>query len=201
MRKIKSKNNFDDINKSIILVGAIFIVALIIGTYLNKFWPQYEEVMIGSINNLKDVYKSDISLMNIIMTNLKSDFKLMLGISIFTLFIITFPISMLIFIFKGISIGYTINSIILVLKTSGISMVLLSFIKNVATIPGMIVLLIISINYGKEILRELNQKRKDKLIFLGSRYMLNALIISSITVFAQVILNCSFIWIIKFLVK
>ena len=199
MRKINKNHN--DLNNDILKIGILFIVFVIIGTYLNKIWPQYQDIGIDSINKLKESYSSNIPLTDIILINLKSDILLMLGILIFNLFVITFPISICIALIKGMSIGYIINSTIIGFGLNGISIVLLSIIKNSIMIIGIVVLLIVSKEYIGTILKNHKKLDKEQILFLSSRYIINALIISCITVIIQAILNSAFIWIVKFFIK
>ena len=113
LRGTYNKNYFREINKQLIIIGLIFLTSVVMGTYLNKIWPDYQSKIVNSINPIVEYYSSKISVRNIVMANLKSDISFMLGISLTALTVITFPLALLIFLLKGISMGYTINSIIL----------------------------------------------------------------------------------------
>jgi len=125
----------------------------------------------------------------------------MISISIFTLLVVTFPAVFIIFMIKGLSIGYTINSIIIALKFKAAKMIFIILLKNLIIIPGGIMLALISFNYLKEAIYELKKGKKENILFLGKRYLLNSIIVLAITVGLQSILNTISIGIIKFLVR
>ena len=193
LRGTYKKSYFREINKQLIVIGLIFLTAVVIGTYLNKMWPDYQ----GNIVN-----SSKISIKNIVLANLKSDISFMMYISLSTLFVVTFPITLILFIVKGISMGYTINSVILAMKLKSIKFILITTFKNLIIILGTIILILISINYIKEMVLEFKKSRnRSKMIFLFSRYILNSIIVLAITIGLQVLLNTLIISIIKFLVR
>lgn len=204
MRKTYVKKAYyEELNKKIILIGVVFVVFVLIGTFLNKIWPGHETIAIDSVKQIEEYYSSssNIQIKNIILSNLKLDFKFIAVIGILNLLVITFPISILIFMLKGVSIGYTINSCILLLKAKSIKIVLVSLIKNFAIIPGAIILIVISINYMKEFLKEFEYKNKKNMMFLFKRYLLNLIIVISASLLVQVLLNFVFINILQFLVR
>lgn len=202
LRGTYNKNYFREINKQLIIVGVIFLTAVVIGTYLNKIWPDYQSEIVTSVNPIVEYYSSKISVKNIVIANLKSDISFMMGISLTALVVVTFPIGLLIFLLKGISMGYTINSIILAMKLKSIKFVLITISKNLIIIVGSIILILISINYIKQILFEFRKnKNKNTLIFLFLRYILNSIIVLAITISLQALLNTVIISIIKFLVR
>ena len=202
LRGTYNKNYFREINKQLIIIGLIFLTSVVMGTYLNKIWPDYQSKIVNSINPIVEYYSSKISVRNIVMANLKSDISFMLGISLTALTVITFPLALLIFLLKGISMGYTINSIILAMKLKSIKFILITISKNLIIILGSIILILISINYIKQIVFELRKNRnKNTIIFLFSRYILNSIIVLAITIGLQALLNTVIISIIKFLVR
>ncbi|SRR5699024_990753 len=202
LRRTYRKNYFREINKQIIIIGVIYLTAVVIGTYLNKMWPDYQGNIVNSINPIVEYYNSKISIKNIVLANLKSDIYFLMSISISTLLIVTFPIALILFIVKGISMGYTINSVILAMKLKSIKFIFITISKNLIIILGAIILILISINYIKEIILEFNKNRNiNKIIFLFSRYLLNSIIVLVITISLQVLLNALIISIIKFLVR
>ena len=202
LRRTYRKNYFREINKQIIIIGVIYLTAVVIGTYLNKMWPDYQGNIVNSINPIVEYYNSKISIKNIVLANLKSDIYFLMSISISTLLIVTFPIALILFIVKGISMGYTINSVILAMKLKSIKFIFITISKNLIIILGAIILILISINYMKEIILEFNKNRNiNKIIFLFSRYLLNSIIVLVITISLQVLLNALIISIIKFLVR
>ena len=98
--------------------------------------------------------------------------------------------------------GYTINSIILAMKLKSVKLIFITIFKNLIIILGSVILILISINYIKQIIIEFKKSRdKSKLIFLFSRYILNSIIVLAITIGLQVLLNTLIISIIKFLVR
>ena len=201
LRGTYKKSYFREINKQLIVIGLIFLTAVVMGTYLNKIWPDYQSKIINSINPIIEYYNSKISVKNIVIANLKSDIVFMVFISLGMLMVVTFPIALLIFLVKGISMGYTINSIILAMKLNGIKFILITISKNLIIIVGSIILILVSINYIKEVIFEFNRKKdKNKIIFLVSRYVLNSIIVLAITISLQTLLNTVIISIIKFLV-
>ena len=202
MRGTYNKNYFREINKQLIVIGLIFLTSVVMGTYLNKIWPDYQSKIINSINPIIEYYNSKISVKNIVIANLKSDIVFMVFISLGMLMVVTFPIALLIFLVKGISMGYTINSIILAMKLNSIKFILITISKNLIIIVGSIILILVSINYIKEVIFEFNRKKdKNKIIFLVSRYVLNSIIVLAITISLQTLLNTVIISIIKFLVR
>ena len=202
LRRTYRKNYFREINKQIIIIGVIYLTAVVIGTYLNKMWLDYQGNIVNSINPIVEYYNSKISIKNIVLANLKSDIYFLMSISISTLLIVTFPIALILFIVKGISMGYTINSVILAMKLKSIKFIFITISKNLIIILGAIILILISINYIKEIILEFNKNRNiNKIIFLFSRYLLNSIIVLVITISLQVLLNALIISIIKFLVR
>ncbi|WP_296645102.1 hypothetical protein [Romboutsia sp. 13368] len=201
MRGTYNKHYFREINKQLIIIGLIFLTAVVMGTYLNKIWPDYQSKIVTSVNPIVEYYSSNISVRNIVMANLKSDISFMMGISLTALLVVTFPLALLNFLLKGISMGYTINSIILAMKLKSIKFILITISKNLIIIVGSIILILISINYIKEIVFELKKnKNKSNIKFLFSRYILNSIIVLAITIGLQALLNTVIISIIKFLV-
>jgi len=202
LRKTYRKNNFKELSRQIIIIGFILVISVILGTYLNKMWPSYQNKIVDNINPFIEYYNnSSINLKSTIITNLKSDTSFMFKIIILSLLVVTFPIAIIIFILKGVSIGYTINSIILTLKFKSIKMFFITFIKNIIIVPGAIILLVISFNYFKDIINEIKKHKKDNIPFLLKRYLLNSIIVLAISLILQLLLNTISISIIKFLVR
>ncbi|MGL5327942.1 MAG: stage II sporulation protein M [Peptostreptococcaceae bacterium] len=204
MRKTYMKKvYFEELNKKIAVIGILFILFVLLGTFLNKMCPGYENIVMDSVNEIEKYYssRSSIEIKNVILSNLKLDFKFIALIGILNLLVITFPISILIFMLKGVSIGYTINSCILLLKAESMNIVFISLVKNFAIIPGAIILMVISINYLQEIIKEFKYKNNKNMIFLLKRYLLNLVIVISVSLIVQVLLNFIFINILQFLVR
>lgn len=201
MRKTYRKNNFESLNKQIIIIGLAFILFAIVGAYLNKIWDFDSYSILNSVNPIIDYYDSDIDVIKTIISNLKSDVYFMSSICVCALFIILVPIMIINFMLKGLSIGYTINSCILALKLKSIKMIFLILLKNIIIIPGTIILMIVSFSYVKVMIDSYKKKNRENMLFLGKRYLLNGIIIIAITVVLQLILNTISINIIKFLAR
>ncbi|MGL4912184.1 MAG: stage II sporulation protein M, partial [Romboutsia sp.] len=147
MRRTYRKGNFKELNKHIIIIGVVFIAFIILGTYLNKIWPSSQTSIIENINPSVEYYNSKSGTTEAVISNLKSDTMFMASISICTLLVVTFPIVVIIFMLKGLSMGYTINSTILALKFESMKMIFIILFKNIVIIPGAIILALISLNY------------------------------------------------------
>ena len=95
MRKtIRRKDNLR-VSKEIIYLGIIFIIFIAIGTYLNKIFSNGQDIVLDSINNLNDYYSqgSNINISAVIFSNLRENIIFLGSIVLFSLFILTFPIS------------------------------------------------------------------------------------------------------------
>lgn len=202
MRKTYRKDSFRELNVQILIIGILFIVALGIGAYLNKIWPNYQHIIIDNINPSIEYYSdSSLGIKETVMSNLKVDTIFMVSIALLSIFVVTFPITVLVIMLKGMSIGYTINSIILTLKLKSFKMVGITLLKNIIIVPGAIILVLISFNYFKEVMYEFKKGKKDNILFLLKRYLLNVIIVVAITLGLQLALNALSVSIIKFLVR
>lgn len=202
LRGTYKKSYFREINKQLIVIGLIFLISVVIGTYLNKIWYDCQTYISDFINPIIEYYNSKISIKNIVLANLKSDLLFMIYISFSTLLVVTFPITLILFTLKGISMGYTINSILLTMKLKSIKLIFITISKNLIIILGATIIILISTRYIKDIVSEFKRNRnKNKIIFLFSRYILNSIIVLAITIGLQVLLNTLIISIIKFLVR
>lgn len=197
MRVKYIRKDLKNINDQILILGGIFIISLLFGTFLNKIWPSYSQNILNDLNLTVEHYSKDISIIENVILNLKSDFLYMISISVFFTFVISFPVSIIFFIIKGVSIGYTINTVILALKFSSFKMVFLTVFKNIILVPGMIILLVISINHIKELSLQVNKKRKENIVFLSKRYLINAVLISIGVVLLQSVVNILSIAVVK----
>ena len=199
----RRKIYYEELNKKIILIGILFMVFVLLGTSLNKYFNGYEDIIISLVNSIESYYssKDSIEIGNIILSNFKLDFKFITSIGILNLLVATFPLAIIIFMLKGMSIGYTINSCILLLKSKSIKLIFVVLVKNFAIIPGTIMLVLVSFNYIKEILKELKYKNTKSIYFLMRRYLLNLGIIMVVTLLTQVLLNFIFINILQFIVR
>ena len=197
MRLKYNKRNLRKINNEIILLGLFFILSLLIGTFLNKIWSSYNIKALDNLNQMINHYNNDILVFENILPNFKSDLIFMIGISISSFLFLTFPFSIILFRVKGISIGYTINTIIISLKLKSFKLFFITILKNIIIVPGIIILLIFSINHIKEVFLQIKSKRKDNISFLSKRYIINALLISFSICFIQGLVNILFILFIK----
>ena len=199
----RRKIYYEELNKKIILIGILFMIFILLGTSLNKYLNGYEDIIISLVNSIENYYssKDNIEIGNIILSNFKLDFKFISLIGILNLLVVTFPLAIIIFMLKGMSIGYTINSCILLLKSKSIKLIFVALVKNFAIIPGTIILVLVSFNYIKEILKEVKYKNTKKIYFLMRQYLLNLAIIMVVTLLTQVLLNFIFINILQFIVR
>lgn len=179
----------EQMNKEVLIVSLVFMVFVIMGACINKFYPDAQYAIASNISGANEYYSSSISFKNTLMSNLKVDIMFLVGIAICTLSIVLLPISIGIFILKGLSIGYTINSLVLGLKISSTKIILITLFKSLIILPGILILSIISVKYILEIRNEISKNNKSKLSFLVKRYTLNSAIIIIVTASAQLIIN------------
>lgn len=203
MRRTIRKRDSLKISKEIMYLSIIFIIFVLIGTYLNKIVLNGQDIVLDSINDLNNYYSqgSNINVRAVVFYNLRENIFFLGSIVIFTLFVFTFPLAIISFLLKGVSIGYTINSFILLIKLKSIKMILIMVIKNFIIIPGAILLLAISFYYIKNIYEEYKKGRKEGILFLGKRYLLNGIIVIIICTVVQLLLNTISIGILQFLVR
>ena len=203
MRRTIRKRDSLKISKEIMYLSIIFIIFVLIGTYLNKIVLNGQDIVLDSINDLNNYYSqgSNINVRDVVFSNLRENIFFLGSIVIFTLFVFTFPLAIISFLLKGVSIGYTINSFILLIKLKSIKMILIMVIKNFIIIPGAILLLAISFYYIKNIYEEYKKGRKEGILFLGKRYLLNGIIVIIICTVVQLLLNAISIGILQFLVR
>lgn len=203
MRRTIRKRDSLKISKEIIYLSIIFIIFVLVGTYLNKIFLNGQDIVLDSINDLNNYYSqgSNINVRAVVFSNLRENIFFLGSIVIFTLFVFTFPLAIISFLLKGVSIGYTINSFILLIKLKSIKMILIMVIKNFIIIPGAILLLAISFYYIKNIYEEYKKGRKEGILFLGKRYLLNGIIVIIICTVVQLLLNTISIGILQFLVR
>ena len=203
MRRTIRKRDSLKISKEIMYLSIIFIIFVLIGTYLNKIVLNGQDIVLDSINDLNNYYSqgSNINVRAVVFSNLRENIFFLGSIVIFTLFVFTFPLAIISFLLKGVSIGYTINSFILLIKLKSIKMILIMVIKNFIIIPGAVLLLAISFYYIKNIYEEYKKGRKEGILFLGKRYLLNGIIVIIICTVVQMLLNAISIGILQFLVR
>lgn len=189
MRRLNKRNMLDKINKEIIFISSLFMVFVIIGSLLNKFFPQYSDVISEKVSYTANYYNSDVNLKEILISNLKMDLSFLLIMAIGTMTVILSPIAIVVFAIKGLSIGYTINSFIIAMKLSSFKIVLITLIKFVVVLPGMLILALISFKYLFEAIYEIKKKNKSNCVYLMKRYLINSTLIIMGTIFVQTILN------------
>ena len=127
----KKRNIFEVLNNEIIIISVIFIIFVVIGACINKFYPEAQNSIAINVSGANEYYSSDVNLKNILISNLKSDILFLSGIAICTLTIVLLPISIGIFILKGLAIGYTINSVVLALKINSLKIILITLAKSI----------------------------------------------------------------------
>lgn len=197
MRVKYDRKELKNINSQIIIMGIIFVLSVFLGSFLNKMWPSYSQNAINDLNLTIEYYSQDVSLISNVFINLKVDFIYLIAMSILSVVVILFPFSILLFIIKGVSIGYTMNSMILSLKLMSFKMVFLTISKNIIIIPGMIIIIIVTIKYFREVKVQFDKKRKANILFLSKRYLINTLLISLVIVISQALINFCFMGLLK----
>lgn len=195
----KKRNIFEVLNNEIIIISVIFIIFVVIGACINKFYPEAQNSIAINVSGANEYYNSDVNLKNILISNLKSDILFLSGIAICTLTIALLPISIGIFILKGLAIGYTINSVVLALKINSLKIILITLAKSIIILPGILILSIVSLKYITHIVNEIRKNNRSKIAFLCKRYALNSSIIIIITTSSQFIINAISIATLKFL--
>lgn len=189
MRRINRRTTLDKISKDMIIISSLFILFVILGSLLNKIFPQYTEVISNNITYTNSYYDSGMKIKEVLMSNFKIDLSLLAGMSICTLSIILAPIALIIFAVKGLSIGYTINTFIIAMKASSFKMLCVTLIKFSIVLPGMIILALISLKYFEEFIKNVRKQNKTNCTYLMKRYIINSFLIIMISVSAQTILN------------
>ncbi|NMS88967.1 hypothetical protein HGQ85_03425 [Clostridioides difficile] len=201
MRRTYRKNDFRELNRQIIIIGLLFMMSIVIGSYINKILPGSSDNILNNINPAVEYYNLNLNIKETVIQNLKSDGIFMGSIALLSLFVVTIPAVIVVFVLKGMSIGYTINSFILALKFKSAKMILIILFKNLIIIPCAIILTLISLSYFKEMVYEFKKNNRKNMQFLIKRYILNIIIIIALSLGLQLILNTASIGIIKFLVK
>ncbi|WP_236733010.1 stage II sporulation protein M [Clostridioides difficile] len=169
MRRTYRKNDFRELNRQIIIIGLLFMMSIVVGSYINKILPGSSNNILNNINPAVEYYNLNISIKDTVIQNLKSDAIFMGSIALLSLFVVTIPAVLVAFVLKGMSIGYTINSCILALKFKSIKMILIILFKNLIIIPCAIILALISLSYFKEMVYEFKKKNRKNMQFLIKR--------------------------------
>lgn len=201
MRKTLRRNMYCKSNERLIFISFIFVLFIIVGAFLNKVYGNEIDSVSKEINALISYYNNNeaINMKDILLLNLAEYIRYLGLIGIFSLFFVTYPLAIIVFILKAVSIGYTINSCFLLLKFKSLKICILMLLKNIIVIPFSIILIMISIEYIKNISKELKKQDKESILFLVKRFLLNLVIIILISVVIQSILNIVSVRIIQFL--
>lgn len=195
------KKDFYKRNKSLIIISIIFIIFVIVGSYLNKMDSSNLDNISNQIGKISSYYDGNINKKDFIFTNIKEYIRYLGLIGLGTLFFFTYPVAIIVFIVKAMSIGYTINTSIILLGFSSFKMCIIVFLKNIIIVPMSIILIELSIGYIKSVYKQLKKNRQDSIVSLGKEFVLNLIIIMCASIILQSILNIISISIIQFLAR
>ena len=195
------KKDFYKRNKSLIIISIIFIIFVIVGSCLNKMDSSNLDNISNQIGKISSYYDGNINKKDFIFTNIKEYIRYLGLIGLGTLFFFTYPVAIIVFILKAMSIGYTINTSIILLGFSSFKMCIIVFLKNIVIVPMSIILIELSIGYIKSVYKQLKKNRQDSIVSLGKEFVLNLRIIMCASIILQSILNIISISIIQFLAR
>ena len=195
------KKDFYKRNKSLIIISIIFIIFVIVGSCLNKMDSSNLDNISNQIGKISSYYDGNINKKDFIFTNIKEYIRYLGLIGLGTLFFFTYPVAIIVFIVKAMSIGYTINTSIILLGFSSFKMCIIVFLKNIVIVPMSIILIELSIGYIKSVYNQLKKNRQDSIVSLGKEFVLNLIIIMCASIILQSILNIISISIIQFLAR
>ena len=195
------KKDFYKRNKSLIIISIIFIIFVIAGSCLNKMDSSNLDNISNQIGKISSYYDGNINKKDFIFTNIKEYIRYLGLIGLGTLFFFTYPVAIIVFIVKAMSIGYTINTSIILLGFSSFKMCIIVFLKNIVIVPMSIILIELSIGYIKSVYKQLKKNRQDSIVSLGKEFVLNLIIIMCASIILQSILNIISISIIQFLAR
>lgn len=195
------KKDFYKRNKSLIIISIIFIIFVIVGSCLNKMDSSNLDNISNQIGKISSYYDGNINKKDFIFTNIKEYIRYLGLIGLGTLFFFTYPVAIIVFIVKAMSIGYTINTSIILLGFSSFNMCIIVFLKNIFIVPMSIILIELSIGYIKSVYKQLKKNRQDSIVSLGKEFVLNLIIIMCASIILQSILNIISISIIQFLAR
>ena len=195
------KKDFYKRNKSLIILSIIFIIFVIVGSCLNKMDSSNLDNISNQIGKISSYYDGNINKKDFIFTNIKEYIRYLGLIGLGTLFFFTYPVAIIVFIVKAMSIGYTINTSIILLGFSSFKMCIIVFLKNIVIVPMSIILIELSIGYIKSVYKQLKKNRQDSIVSLGKEFVLNLIIIMCASIILQSILNIISISIIQFLAR
>jgi stage II sporulation protein M len=180
------------------IVGVLFVISIAIGTYLNKLIPNSGDI-IEKLAPTVNYYNSQMSVVSTVTTNLKSDLLYIGILSVLALFVVTMPVAVAVFLLKGLSLGYTINSCIIALGAKSTGLVIVLIMKNFVIIPGSVILLVIALNYMREVVNRVHRSSSKKVSYLSKRYAINAIILIIFCTGLQALLNAVCVFGVKFL--
>ena len=195
------KKDFYKRNKSLIIISIIFIIFVIVGSCLNKMDSSNLDNISNQIGKISSYYDGNINKKDFIFTNIKEYIRYLGLIGLGTLFFFTYPVAIIVFIVKAMSIGYTINTSIILLGFSSFKRCIIVFLKNIVIVPMSIILIELSIGYIKSVYKQLKKNRQDSIVSLGKEFVLNLIIIMCASIILQSILNIISISIIQFLAR
>ena len=195
------KKDFYKRNKSLIIISIIFIIFVIVGSCLNKMDSSNLDNISNQIGKISSYYDGNINKKDFIFTNIKEYIRYLGLIGLGTLFFFTYPVAIIVFIVKAMSIGYTINTSIILLGFSSFKMCIIVFLKNIVIVPMSIILIELSIGYIKSVYKQLKKNRQDSIVSLGKEFVLNLVIIMCASIILQTVLNIISISIIQFLAR
>ena len=195
------KKDFYKRNKSLIIISIIFIIFVIVGSCLNKMDSSNLDNISNQIGKISSYYDGNINKKDFIFTNIKEYIRYLGLIGLGTLFFFTYPVAIIVFIVKAMSIGYTINTSIILLGFSSFKMCIIVFLKNIVIVPMSIILIELSIGYIKSVYKQLKKNRQDSIVSLGKEFVLNLINIMCASIILQSILNIISISIIQFLAR
>ena len=195
------KKDFYKRNKSLIIISIIFIIFVIVGSCLNKMDSSNLDNISNQIGKISSYYDGNINKKDFIFTNIKEYIRYLGLIGLGTLFFFTYPVAIIVFIVKAMSIGYTINTSIILLGFSSFKMCIIVFLKNIVIVPMSIISIELSIGYIKSVYKQLKKNRQDSIVSLGKEFVLNLIIIMCASIILQSILNIISISIIQFLAR
>ena len=179
----------------------ILIIFVIVGSCLNKMDSSNLDNISNQIGKISSYYDGNINKKDFIFTNIKEYIRYLGLIGLGTLFFFTYPVAIIVFIVKAMSIGYTINTSIILLGFSSFKMCIIVFLKNIFIVPMSIILIELSIGYIKSVYKQLKKKRQDSIVALGKEFVLNLVIIMCASIILQTVLNIISISIIQFLAR
>ena len=62
MRRTYRKNDFRELNRQIIIIGLLFMMSIVVGSYINKILPGSSNNILNNINPAVEYYNLNISI-------------------------------------------------------------------------------------------------------------------------------------------